>query len=386
MVVLASSGLKERSLTGYLEPDAKPEHVRVERHGPGDVADVEHRMVHSSDGHGDRLRPVRLVYGLAVRSAAAVGAMAVLAMAACGSTAAPTSAPRTAGSSTTSTTAAAPSTTLPATTTTTVAPSRPYQLASTTLPLVDHSRPTVSHGRSISSSRALTTLAWYPAAPGRWPLVVFAHGYQAGPSPYVTMLESWASHGYVVAAPEFPLTDQDVAGANLDENDINNQPADVRFVTDSLIAGGSSLASRIDPTRVALAGHSDGAETALAESVSPPVAGEPAFRALIAMSVQELPGVNHTSNPPMLVTQGDADTINPPSYGYTTYQDGSSPRYLLVLKGGGHLPPVQAGSAWLPGIEAVTEAFLDTYVASDAGAPQIRASVPASPLFAFSSA
>jgi pimeloyl-ACP methyl ester carboxylesterase len=261
----------------------------------------------------------------------------------------------------------------------------PYQVGSAVVHLVDTSRPTVSHGRTISSSRALTTLVWYPEVAGRSPLVVFAHGFQVGPSPYVAMLEAWAAHGYVVAAPEFPLTDQDIAGPNLDENDINNQPDDLRFVTDSLVAGGSPVASRIDASRVAVAGHSDGSESALAASIAPTPAGEPAFRALVAMSVQELPGVNHTANPPMLVTQGDADTINPPSYGYTTYQDGSSPKFLLVIKGGGHLPPLQAGSGWLPGIESVTEAFLDAYVAADAPVGRIGAATAGSSLFALSS-
>ena len=261
----------------------------------------------------------------------------------------------------------------------------PYQVGSTTVQLIDSTRPTVSHGHTISSSRALTTLVWYPMVSGRSPLVVFAHGYQVGPAPYETILEAWAAHGYVVAAPEFPLTDQDIAGANLDENDIDNQPADVRFVTDSLVAAGSPVASRIDPSKLGVAGHSDGAETALAASIVPPPGGEPAFRALVAMSVQELPDVNHTANPPMLVTQGDADTINPPSYGYTAYQDGASPKFLLVIKGGGHLPPLQAGSAWLPGIEAATEAFLDAYVSGDAPVSRVPATVAGSPLFALSS-
>lgn len=258
-------------------------------------------------------------------------------------------------------------------------------MGSTTVHLVDSTRPTVSHGRTISTTRALTTLVWYPMVGGRWPLIVFSHGYQVGPSPYESLLEAWAAHGYVVAAPEFPLTDQDLAGANLDENDINNQPADVRFVTDNLIASGSPVAARIDPARVCLAGHSDGAETALAESLVRPSAGEASYRALIAMSVQELPGVTHTSNPPLLVTQGDADTINPPSYGSTTYQDATSPKYYLVLRGGGHLPPVESGSPWLPGIEAVTEAFLDSYVASGAGVSSIKESVGGQSLFALSS-
>ena len=267
----------------------------------------------------------------------------------------------------------------------TVPPGPPYQVGSTTVQVIDNSRPTISHGHTVSSSRTLTTLVWYPMVSGRSPLIVFAHGYQVGPAPYETILEAWAAHGYVVAAPEFPLTDQDIAGANLDENDIDNQPADVRFVTDSLVAAGSPVASRIDPSKVGVAGHSDGAETALAASIVPTPAGEPAFRALVAMSVQELPDVNHTANPPMLVTQGDADTINPPSYGYTAYQDGTSPKFLLVIKGGGHLPPLQAGSAWLRGIEAATEAFLDAYVSGDAPVSRVQATVAGSSLFALSS-
>ena len=269
---------------------------------------------------------------------------------------------------------------------TTTPPGPPYSVASLTLPLVDTSRPTVSRGHQISSSRALTTLVWYPDVPGRRPLVVFAHGYQVGPAPYVGLLRAWAAHGYVVAAPEFPLTDEAVAGSNLDENDINNQPADLRFVTDALVSAGSPVSGRIEVDQVVVAGHSDGSETALAASVAPVPSGEPPFRALVAMSVEQLPGVSHTNNPPMLVTQGDHDIINPPSYGYQVYAQGSSPKYLLVLKGGEHLPPLEAGSAWLTGIELVTEAFVDCYASHRASPGAIGAGVAASGLFGFQSA
>ncbi|MGI8491752.1 MAG: chlorophyllase/cutinase-like alpha/beta fold protein, partial [Acidimicrobiales bacterium] len=134
-------------------------------------------------------------------------------------------------------------------------------MVSATLRLVDDSRPTVSGGRQVAASRTLTTLVWRPAVAGRWPLVVFAHGFQVGPTPYLALLSSWAAAGFVVAAPEFPLTDATVAGANLDESDIDNQPADVRFVISRLVGSGSPLPGVIDPSEVALAGHSDGAET-----------------------------------------------------------------------------------------------------------------------------
>jgi fermentation-respiration switch protein FrsA (DUF1100 family) len=86
------------------------------------------------------------------------------------------------------------------------------------------------------------------------------------------------------------------------------------------------------------------------------------------MSVSPLTGVTHTQNPPLLVTQGDADTINPPREGVETWDDAAGPKYLVILHGAGHLPPLEMGSSWLPGIEATTEAFLRTYLA-DAATP-----------------
>ncbi len=261
----------------------------------------------------------------------------------------------------------------------------PYVLRETTVRLVDRSRPTTSRGRVISPFRTLITLVWLPAAPGQWPLVVFAHGFDVGPQTYASLLETWAAHGYVVAGPEFPLTDPAVAGSNLDENDINNQPTDLRFVTDSLIAPASPVAAHIDQARVAVAGHSDGAESALAASLAPAPAGEGRYRAVIVMSGQPVPGLGAMTNPPILVTQGDADTINAPVWGLETWQQAAPPKYFLDIHGGGHLPPLQAGSTWLPGIEAASMAFLDAYVAADKPASDIAAAVSRAPLLSLRS-
>lgn len=259
-------------------------------------------------------------------------------------------------------TAAAP-TTAPA-----VVPQLPLALIERTLVLVDPTRPTVSRGRTIATTRTLTTLVWAPVVPGPWPLVVFAPGYAVGPQAFSGLLRSWAARGYVVAAPEFPLADPAVAGARLDETDLTHEPDDVRFVLRSLLAGTDPLRGRIDGRRVAVAGHSDGAEVALAIATGPEPPAGPSIRAVIAMSGQPLVGA-HRPNPPILVTQGDADTVNAPALGVAVYQGATAPKFLLTLLGGGHLPPLMAGSAWLPTIEAVSGDFLDAYLTGERSRP-----------------
>ncbi len=186
---------------------------------------------------------------------------------------------------------------------------------------------------------------------------MFASGYKVGPDTYAHLGQAWAAAGYVVAAPEFPLADQAVAGSALDENDLNNEPADASFVIRSLLDPASPWAARIDPTRIGVTGHSDGAEVALALGQ----AGNPAVRAVIAMSGQ--PVVPHqAANPALLIMQGDQDTINPPEHSLEVYDQAASPRFLVTLVGGPHLTPFSGGSKWQPIVEAVTIDFLNHYL------------------------
>lgn len=253
---------------------------------------------------------------------------------------------------------AIPTTTTTTATTAEAIPPPPYAVATSTLALVDTTRPTVRRGVRISPSRALTTMVWSPVVPGPHPLVLFAAGYDVGPSTYDALCRAWATAGYIVAAPEFPLADPAVAGAAVDENDLDNEPADALFVLASLVAPGSPLAGAIDPTRIGVAGHSDGAEVALALAQQ----GNRDVKAVIAMSGQ--PVVPHLApNPPLLVVQGDQDTVNPPGRSAAVYAQATPPRFLLTLLGAGHLPPFAGGTAWQPVVEATTTDFLRRYLA-----------------------
>ena len=153
-----------------------------------------------------------------------------------------------------------------------------------TMTFVDRHRSTPGwEGQARQPERTLVTTVLYPAsgqpgpagpvrgaAPDRsaapYPLIVFAHGLGATPQDYETLLSHWASEGYVVAAPLFPLTHTGTPGG-LDEGDIANQPGDMSFVITSALAATrrrtGTLAGMIDPHAVGAAGHSNGAITTL---------------------------------------------------------------------------------------------------------------------------
>lgn len=236
------------------------------------------------------------------------------------------------------------------------------------LHLVDTSREIrLPSGRRIP--RPVTTYLWYPpdvAATSPRPLVVFGHGFATTPFRYERLLRAWAAAGYLVAAPLFPLGNANAPGGP-DENDIVNQPRDLSFVISRLLAASASPASPlhglVDPTRIAVAGQSDGAETAFAATYQRPW-HDRRIRAAVVLSGAELGGhVRLVPRPvPLLAVQGTADRINPPVYSEDLFQAVGRPKFLLLLQHAGHLGPYTVPGARLAAVERVSIAFLDHYV------------------------
>lgn len=236
------------------------------------------------------------------------------------------------------------------------------------LRFVDRSRTvTLPKGRRVP--RRVTTDLWYPpdaAGGGPWPLVVFGHGFASTPWVYRRLLHAWAARGYVVAAPVFPLGNANAPGGP-DENDIVNQPADMSFVISRLLAlsasASSSLYGLVDPTRIAVAGQSDGAMTAFAAAYERPWRDD-RVRAAVILSGAELgrkEPLDRTAAP-LLAVQGSGDRINPPVYTRQLFRAVARPKFLLLLHGAGHLPPYTDAGRQLALVERVTVAFLDRYL------------------------
>ena len=237
------------------------------------------------------------------------------------------------------------------------------------LRLVDTSR-TIRLKSGRSQPRTLLTYVRYPAlgapgetdvpdaapavAEGPYPLVVFGHGLAVTPQIYARLLQTWASAGYVVAAPVFPLSSAKAPGGP-DAADVIKQPTDMSFVISSLLAqnapGAGPLAGLIDTGEVAVAGHSDGAETALAVAYSRRFHDHRVDAALVFAGA-EMSGTGGYSfprgGPALLAVQGTADRFNEPRFTSAYFKLAQPPKFLLRLLGAGHLPPFTSEEPQLP--------------------------------------
>ncbi len=278
-------------------------------------------------------------------------------------------------------------------------PDAVYRVRQETLSWVDFAR-----------LRELPVRAYIPAGDdGPFPVVIFSPGVGTSRDHYASLGQYWASHGYLTLFLTHPGADeQTIYGGNWAIETIvqavldfaeqavarADHPRDVTFVLDQLE---QSLRFRgvADLDRVAIAGHSFGALTALAligMKVDTPAGPaqqmrDPRIQAAVALSPPS-PGVLGVADnawdtlaAPCLTFSGtlDWDPVNTdPTKRRAAFERASAPdQYLAWLRGGTH-GVFDQQSPWSldnaafqqhhAAIELVTTAFLDTYLRRDARA------------------
>jgi predicted dienelactone hydrolase len=137
---------------------------------------------------------------------------------------------------------------------------------------------------------------------GALPVVLFSHGIGESRDSYVYLGKEWASHGYIVIHLTHAGTDKAVLEKGYlalyretkNPENWKNRPLDVSRVIDRILGADEALpliAGRVDPSRIAAAGHSAGAFTALALA-GMRVAGhdlsDPRVKVAIAMSMPKM--------------------------------------------------------------------------------------------------
>ena len=227
-------------------------------------------------------------------------------------------------------------------------------MPTTLLPFVDRAR-----------SRSLPTTVYEPDEhDGPLPLIVFGHGFHGHPRKFTKLLGAWADVGYLVAAPSFPLTNDEVA--HTDREDVVNQPADLAFVLDELLR----VEGLADAERVGVAGFSLGGMTALAVGFNP-ARRDPRPRAVAVISgrfADALGGAHALEPRPLLVVHGTDDQLVPYEKGEAVYNAAQPPKVLVTLEGGRHHEDVEDGEGPAPALVETTLAFWDRFLRDDEGA------------------
>ncbi len=226
------------------------------------------------------------------------------------------------------------------------------QVGFRTFSYVDSTRPTpANHEYPGAATRTLTVEVWYPAsapegtmrdAPldvsgGPFPLILHSHGFMDSRLGEGYLAEHLASHGYVVASPDYPLSKGGAPGGST-VHDVPQQPGDVRFVIDRLLAD-SALAGALDPTRIAASGLSLGGLTSLLATYHPTLR-DPRLRAVLAMAAPSCfltAPFYKNSTAPLLLVHGDADVLVPPEpNSMRAFERDAGPRELVLLRRGTH--------------------------------------------------
>lgn len=207
-----------------------------------------------------------------------------------------------------------------------------------------------------------------PLAGERLPVIIFAHGFGNSQDGYAPLANFWAMHGFAVIQPTF----LDSLRLNLAEDDPRKPDIwkirirDMKCILNQLETIQDMLPAfrnRLDTTRVAVVGHSFGAQTTAMllgarmngadhEDVSDArirvgvllAAGGHGGNDLSAFAREHLPYLDQrydTLHTPTLVVAGDNDysplTVRGPDWFTDAYFSSPGADALLVLKGGEHM-------------------------------------------------
>jgi len=279
---------------------------------------------------------------------------------------------------------------------------------------VDPSRPTQANGSYPGApTRTLPAIVWYPAIAGRagesrdaseipclggiaadhhgdtdrcvvrvdaafdpiaapYPLVVFSHGFGNGADATTSFAQVLAQYGYVVVAPDFPLSKRDAPGGST-VADLPAQVGDISFLIDVFLGNVADASApfpgAIDPARIGAAGRSLGGSTTLMATHNVKYL-EPRIRAAAAVSPGWVLQTAFYGNDgyfagittPLLIIGGSEDDTAPfiPN-DQPPYDLANPPKILVELFGEGHTPETE-------GANTALVAFFEAYLSGRSAA------------------
>lgn len=216
-----------------------------------------------------------------------------------------------------------------------------YAIGEVERTFVDVTRATPANGDYPGAdSRTLVTTIWYPKLEGASPLVIYSHGFMSDRFGGRYLAQALAGRGYIVAAADFPLSNRNAPGGP-NASDVVNQPGDVSFLIDSLLAlegSESPFPGSIDRSRIGVAGLSLGGLTATLVGYHPRLRDD-RVRAVVSIAGPAAMFTRRfflTSQAPLLMIAGTEDAV----VDYQTHAAGIPSRApqatLLTIRGASH--------------------------------------------------
>ena len=231
--------------------------------------------------------------------------------------------------------------------------SGPFAVGFSDFVLVDESRETMANGAAPQlSNRTFPTSVWYPDnEEGNYPLVIHSHGFVSERTDLAYIAELLASHGYVVAAANYPLTAGGTPGGP-NANDLVNQPADVSFLIDSLLqfsGNDKPFAGELDPSRIALMGYSLGGITTTLATYHPRLRDKRVAAAIsiAGPSAGLVSKFYQTTDVPFMMIAGTLDALIDFKYNAAVIPERVQNSLLIEIEGGSHLGFGSISEPWL---------------------------------------
>lgn len=217
----------------------------------------------------------------------------------------------------------------------------PFDVRTSVVTLTDASRVTpATAGAGHRSARVLPTHLYEPDGDGPFPLIVFAHGLDGHPRKFTRLLTAWAAAGHIVAVPTFPISNDEAPGG-ADMVDLHEQPTDMGFVLDELLADSSPVGVDVDPARVGAGGLSLGGATVYG-FVYDDEYRDHRVRAAMVLDANELGfAPDLTRGPPLLLIHADPDPTLPYENSAAHFAAATVPAGLLTLHEMAHAEPYE---------------------------------------------
>jgi len=184
-----------------------------------------------------------------------------------------------------------------------------------------------------------------PVAPGRYPLVVFSHGYAGFRDQSTFLTARLASWGFVVAAPDHFSRDLTEVlggptGATTPTTDVADLMATISLMQAQDASASSSFHGHVDTNLVGAVGHSAGGAAVEALAATDPRVTT--FIGLAGATVGALGGSGSGAegvvpHQPGMLMSGTADHVVSHVGMIAAYGKMRSPKRLILLRGAGHL-------------------------------------------------